>query len=90
MKGLNKSPLKWLINWFNFSSNDIPWWLEIETKIPQCIYYFGPFDSPQEAQNHQSGYIEDLINEKAEGISVKLKQIERPTLLTIDKDNFSA
>lgn len=77
----------WLVNRFNFSSKEIPWWLEIETKLPHCIYYFGPFDSPTEAEKHQSGYIEDLINEKAEGISVKLKQIEQPTLLTIDKDS---
>ena len=36
------------------------WWLEIITKEPYCIYYFGPFDSLKEAQLEQGGYIEDL------------------------------
>ena len=28
----------------------IPWWIEIHTQLPVCTYYFGPFDTEQEAK----------------------------------------
>ena len=59
------------------------WWIEIQTTIPQCIYYFGPFNSYQEARLHQPGYIEDLVKEKAIDITVKIKKCH-PTNLTIE------
>jgi Domain of unknown function (DUF1816) len=62
---------------------EAPYWLEINTKVPKCTYYFGPFDSPLEAEALQAGYIEDLIEEKAEGIQVELKQCQQPPELTI-------
>lgn len=60
----------------------LPWWVKIVTVKPECIYYFGPFDSQLEARESQSGYIEDLTEEKAAGISIEIKQA-RPKLLTI-------
>ncbi len=64
----------------------IPYWLKISTKVPNCIYYFGPFDSPLEAKTLQAGYIEDLIEENAQGIHVELEQCPQPTELTICED----
>jgi hypothetical protein len=52
----------------------MPWWVEIKTAEPFCIYYFGPFDSIREAKLNENGYIEDLVEEKADGITVELKQ----------------
>jgi len=59
-----------------------PWWVEIATETPDCTYYFGPFDSAKEAQLNQSGYIEDLEQEGAQGIAVRLEQCQ-PKILTI-------
>jgi hypothetical protein len=61
----------------------LPWWLEISTIQPLCCYYFGPFESPQEAQRYQPGYVEDLKSEGAEGIVVQLKQCQ-PDVLTLE------
>ena len=61
---------------------ELPWWVKIVTVKPECIYYFGPFDSQSEAIASQSGYMEDLTAEKATGISIEIKQ-DRPQLLTI-------
>ena len=62
------------------------WWLEITTAKPHCIYWFGPFASPQEANLYQFGYVEDLVEEQAEGITIKLKQCQ-PKELTICSDS---
>ncbi len=64
------------------------WWLEIKTAKPYCIYWFGPFASPQEARLDQAGYVEDLVEEQAEGITIKLKlQQYQPKALTICSDS---
>ncbi|WP_124970708.1 DUF1816 domain-containing protein [Aphanothece sacrum] len=60
---------------------DFPWWVEIVTSQPRCLYYFGPFESPEEAQMNKVGYIEDLQAEAAEGITVHIKQCQ-PEILT--------
>jgi hypothetical protein len=69
----------------NISSNEpnrlSPWWVEISTAQPSCVYYFGPFESAEEAQIYQPGYIEDLQAEEAEGITVAIKQCQ-PQILT--------
>ena len=70
------------MNSFEVSSFD-RWWLEIKTAIPECIYYFGPFISEQEAEISQYGYIEDLWEEEAHGITVEIKKIN-PKKLTIE------
>ena len=66
-----------------------PYWVEITTKQPQCIYYFGPFDSSEEAKTMQYGYIEDLTAEKAVGISVNIKRC-LPTELTVTEKELLA
>ena len=59
-----------------------PWWIEIHTSVPGCTYFFGPFNSFKEAKQEQNGYIEDLVQEKAFGITVDIKQCQ-PTSLTV-------
>lgn len=66
-----------------FKQKHFFWWIEIKTTIPQCIYYFGPFNSYKEAQSHQAGYIEDLVEEKATKITAKIFKCE-PNNLTIE------
>lgn len=61
----------------------LPYWLIITTKVPQCTYYFGPFDSPLEAKALQAGYIEDLMEENAQGIHIELEQALQPKNLTV-------
>ena len=65
-----------------------PYWLKISTKVPKCVYYFGPFDSPLEAKGAQAGYIEDLMEEKALGIHVELEQCPQPLELTICEEEI--
>ena len=72
-----------LFNIFGSKSPSTAYWLKITTKVPKCIYYFGPFDSSWEAKSLQSGYIEDLLEEQAQGIHVELEECEQPKVLTI-------
>ncbi len=62
-----------------------PWWVEIKTTIPLCIYYFGPFHCKKAARLSQHGYIEDLVQEKAHGITVEIKRMQ-PEALTVCED----
>jgi hypothetical protein len=63
------------------------WWIKIYTSMPSCTYYFGPFDSQREAKIHQPGYVEDLVREKARGITVETKWfLNLPKSLTIFKE----
>ena len=64
----------------------LPWWVEIATAQPHCLYYFGPFDSADEAKFQQGGYIEDLQAEGATGISIQIKQCQ-PQALTQEFSN---
>ena len=66
-------------------NSQLPWWIEIQTEIPHCTYYFGTFDSLQEAGFFQHGYVEDLVTEKAQGITVELKKCQ-PQTLTIEPE----
>ena len=59
----------------------LPWWVEILTTEPRCLYYFGPFDNADEARFHQAGYLEDIQEEGAQGIAVQIKQCQ-PQILT--------
>ena len=59
-----------------------PWWIKVETQSPDCIYYFGPFVSSQEAASLQSGYIEDLVQEGAQSITHAIEK-GWPETLTI-------
>lgn len=67
------------------NSNARKWWIKISTIVPKCVYYFGPFNSVEEAKSHRHGYIEDLVLEKALGITVELTHC-RPNCLTIYKE----
>ncbi len=62
------------------------WWVEINTIVPRCTYYFGPFDTIQEALLYQNEYVENLRNKKAIGITVKTKKCQ-PNHLTIVQEN---
>lgn len=59
-----------------------PWWVEITTEQPPCIYYFGPFQTSFEAKATCPGYIEDLKSEEAQGIEFIIK-LCKPDVLTI-------
>ena len=61
-----------------------PWWVKITTAEPNCIYYFGPFDKEQEAEQAKPGYIEDLQQEGAQKIEARLQQSAEPEELTIE------
>jgi hypothetical protein len=59
-----------------------PWWVKITSIAPHCLYYFGPFDSFEEARQEQGGYLEDLETEGARGISISIERGD-PHRLTI-------
>jgi hypothetical protein len=63
------------------------WWVEINTLIPLCTYYFGPFDSRKEAQDSRTGYVEDLHQEGARDIVALVKQCQ-PEGLTLDQGYY--
>ncbi|MEH1910282.1 DUF1816 domain-containing protein [Nostoc sp.] len=70
------------MNLFESNQSEFAWWVEINTIVPRCTYYFGPFDSEKEAQLSRSGYIEDLYQEGARDIIALVKQCQ-PDVLTI-------
>lgn len=59
-----------------------PWWAEITTTMPRCVYYFGPFQTHEEAKADYPGYVDDLDSEGAQGIVVIIKRC-KPDILTI-------
>lgn len=61
------------------------WWVEIATQNPRCTYYFGPFLSPNDAKAAKAGYVDDLEQEGAQGIVIKIKRC-KPVNLTISED----
>lgn len=61
------------------------WWVQIQTTVPVCKYYFGPFASMEEAEAHQSGYVEDLVRENALEIVVTITRCQ-PEFLTLCDD----
>ncbi|MGF1575757.1 MAG: DUF1816 domain-containing protein [Cyanophyceae cyanobacterium] len=60
-------------------------WIEITTTEPACTYYFGPFDSEQEAAGNKSSYLSDLEAEGAKGIQVNISQRRQPEQLTVER-----
>lgn len=67
------------------SSLGLAWWVEITTDSPRCIYYFGPFPNAQSAQEYRSGYVEDLEQEGAQNIVVKVKRCKPKDLTVYDE-----
>lgn len=75
--------------WFALTNySKIPWWIEIRTALPYCIYFFGPFDNFNQAKRERDGYIEDIVAEKAFGITVEIKRCQ-PNSLTIFEESES-
>lgn len=70
-----------------FQSSDRDWWVEIKTTEPRCTYYFGPFETADEAKTAHPGYVEDLQGEGAQEIAVEVKRCQ-PTTLTMCDDEF--
>lgn len=62
--------------------NNTAWWAKITTNNPRCTYYFGPFQTHDEAKQAYPGYIEDLDGEGAQGIVVVIERCQ-PEVLTI-------
>jgi hypothetical protein len=62
---------------------ELGWWIEIFSAQPPCLYYFGAFDSAQEAEVLQDGFVQDLIEDGAQGIAVRLQWCQ-PTEITIE------
>ncbi|HEY9828128.1 MAG TPA: DUF1816 domain-containing protein [Stenomitos sp.] len=54
------------------SDQEWGWWIQIQTSQPAYIYYFGPFSSRTEAEEAQLGFVQDLEQESAQGISVRV------------------
>jgi hypothetical protein len=63
----------------------LAWWVEITTEMPRCTYYFGPFGDYKSAEASKAGYLEDLQQEGAQGIGVRIKRC-KPFQLTISDD----
>ncbi|MCW5319430.1 DUF1816 domain-containing protein [Nostoc sp. KVJ3] len=70
------------MNLFQSNQSEFAWWVEINTAVPRCTYYFGPFDNKKEAQLSRSGYVEDLYQEEARDIIALVKQCQ-PDVITI-------
>ena len=68
-------------------SSGFAYWVEIKTDNPRCTYYFGPFLSDREARDMTPGYVEDLTEEGAQGISIYVGRM-KPTELTIFEDGL--
>ncbi len=66
-------------------TNNQKWWVKVDTQVPICTYYFGPFDSVQEAESYHGDYIQDLREEGAQGISYVIEKA-CPRKLTISAD----
>ncbi len=63
----------------------LAYWVKIDTERPCCTYYFGPFIKAKEAEAAKIGYIEDLKQEGALGITVTIDHF-KPQELTICDD----
>lgn len=66
----------------NDNINEFGWWIETVTIKPICVYYFGAFSSISEAEQHQAGYMQDLVDEGAEIVNTSIKLCQ-PKNLTI-------
>ncbi|WP_404789997.1 DUF1816 domain-containing protein [Altericista sp. CCNU0014] len=64
------------------------WWVELQTARPDCLYYFGPFTSFAEAEASQLGYIQDIEEEGARGITVRVKWCKPRQLTTPPDESF--
>jgi hypothetical protein len=58
------------------------WWVEIFTCEPAGLYYFGHFDTLEEAHNSQNGFVEDLLAEGINDVKAQLRFCQ-PKRLTV-------
>ena len=67
------------------------WWIRVITNNPECIYYFGPYESKAEAEAEQFGFLEDLKDENASIVSQEVLRTN-PTQYTIydERSDFLA
>ena len=77
------------IDLLTFLSPVPPYWIEIETKNPNCTYYFGDFKHPLAAKLMQQGYIQDLIEEEAIVTSIKLKRCNPKKLTIVEPESHN-
>lgn len=75
-----------LIIYYFKSPNKEEWWIKILTEKPKCIYYFGPFVSPNEAKDSQADYFEDIQEEGSEIIDVEIEQCQPQQLTICDEE----
>jgi hypothetical protein len=68
------------------AQSTLAWWIEIITEQPKCFYFFGPFESEDEAKFFQNDYIEDLTLEGVIIISVAIKYCQPHSLTIEEKD----
>lgn len=68
------------------SSRGREWWVEFDTDSPNRTYYFGPYDSKDEASDNTNGYIKDLEKKGAKKISINIKQGRQPSQLTANDE----
>ncbi len=66
------------------------WWIAILVEKPMYIYYFGAFNSYQDAEYSKKDYIEDLKEEGAEIIGIQIKLCRPKRLTAPAKLNFNA
>ncbi|MEO1744259.1 MAG: DUF1816 domain-containing protein [Cyanobacteria bacterium J06629_9] len=59
------------------------WWIEMVTASPQCVYFFGPFETIDKAACAEAGYTEDLNQEGAKVVKVTIEQRSTPGELTV-------
>jgi hypothetical protein len=62
--------------------SSMKWWIEIFTAQPFCLYYFGDFQTFQQARILKQGFKQDLLDEGATIISLSIKYCA-PQQLTI-------
>lgn len=77
----------WLLNEPSGSSRRGEWWVEVDTDSPKRTYYFGPYDSREEASDNTTSYIRDLEKKGAKKISINIKQGRQPTELRASEES---
>lgn len=63
------------------------WWVEVDTDLPKRTYYFGPYESKDEASHNTKGYIKDLEKKGAKNISIKIQEGSQPSQLTASDES---
>ena len=66
----------------NQSTHELGWWIEIMTARPLYLYYFGAFATQEEALASQAGFIQDLMQENAQILSINM-QFCQPRQVTL-------